>query len=417
MCLKKNIKISEPGRSTTLVNIGEILVDLSGQFDSGIAQLLIKPPKEEHEISHKDVILKVKPSSPYCICLFSNAKSHEDALNQGILLVQECLDILSMTGKEDLATRDYIDEYYVWWKDGDKKVFSYVSTFTLSISVPSQTLIVKDKNGNIIPPKNVVPNYSLAFRYFRLAQISEDMFDSFRNMYLAFELFLSSIYPKSNEKEIDWLRNSLQSSDALLQFQNIVPQSTLSSIDYIIDTIYLNARLPLFHSKSGKMIFIPTNINDRLTISNALNLLTKVVILMADKWYSCRRLGGWANLKYFEEYYDKILIDSCFVYSDNPKFTVEDTIKSKSIKKGIRFKSSFRSTFLKENRPNIYGQLDLSCIKNLGSLSALFVINSEKVLLINYPETILDIKAFDLLEVVCFLRGNNASQPRSLYPR
>lgn len=400
-----------------MANIGTIPLDLNGNLDSGIAQLLIKPPKRAHEILHHGVTFRTKPDSQYCVCLFNNAKSHEETITRGIPLVQECLDLLSMTGKEDLATRDYTDEYFVWWQESGKKVFSYVSTITLSISVGSPTLIAKDKHGNIIPQIEVPLNYSVAFRYYRLAQISDDLFDSFRNMYLAFELLLSSTYPKSKGKEIDWLRNSLKSSDLVLQLQNFIPKGNPSAVDFIIDTIYLNARLPLFHSKYGRTVIIPNNLNDRTTISKALNLLTKIVIQMADKWYSCRRMGGWANLKYFEEFYEKILTNSNFVYSDNAKYTVDDTLKSKSIRKGVIFKSLYKETFLNESRPNIYGQLDISLLKNREALFALFVINTDKVLLVSFPESNLDLKGFDNLETILFLRGNNASQPRSLFSR
>lgn len=38
--------------------------------------------------------------------------------------------------------------------------------------------------------------HHIGFRYYRLAQSTEDLYDGFRNMYLAFEVLLSSKYPK-----------------------------------------------------------------------------------------------------------------------------------------------------------------------------------------------------------------------------
>jgi hypothetical protein len=202
-------------------------------------------------------------------------------------------------------------------------------------------------------------------------------------MYLAFELLISSHYPKNNEREIDWLKQALHSSEIDLNLQTLVPKGTQSVVDYIVGDIYINARLPLFHSKSGKNYFTPNNLNDRKTVSTALNLLTHIVIRMADKWYSCHRMSGWVNLKVMEENYEKLLVNSSFVYCDDPKFTNDDTIKSKSIKNGIKYNSQFKTTFLNESVPNIEGEVNLSLIKDRLPMSAIVAINEKIVLLIN----------------------------------
>lgn len=394
---------------------GAITIEFDNKYESGLALLLIKPPKEEHSLTYQDAIFVVNPNSTYCICKFSNTKSHEEAFLKGILIIQECLDMLSMSGEVDLATRDVTKEYFVWWKEGQKKIFTYVETFTLSFSVGNPTLIFRDKDGNIIPPKTITPLYSPAFRYYRLSQISVDLFDAFRNMYLAFELLLSSQYPKKQRKEIDWLRQSLESSNIDLNLHTLVPKGTQSAVDFIIDVIYQNARLPLFHSKSGNTYFTPNNPNDRDTVSNALKLLTQIVIRMADKWYSCHRKSGWVNLKFLEENYEKLLLNSFLVYCDDPKFTDDDTVKSKSIRKGVKYNSIFKTRFLNENIPNIEGEVSLDLIKHRTPLSAIVAANEKLILLISRPERKITLKGFDILRTVFILRGSNASQPKSTF--
>lgn len=404
-------------KSAHVSNSGLITIEVVDNYDSGLALLLIKPPQKEHKLAYQDSIFEVSPDSIYCICKFSNAKSHEEAFMRGILIIQECLDLLSMRGEVDLATRDVTKEYFVWWNEDKMKIFTYVETFILSFSVGNPTITLRDKDGNIIPPVPIIPIYSPAFRYYRLSQISDDLFDAFRNMYLAFEFLLSSHYPKNSESEIDWLKRALQSSEIDLNLHNIVPKGTQSIVDFIIEKIYINARLPLFHSKSGKNVFAPNNLKDRTTVSTALNLLTKIVIQMADHWYSCRRMSGWVNLKFLEESYEKLLVNSSFVYCDDPQYTENDTVKSKSIKKGIKYLTHFKTTFLNEDVPNIEGEVSLSLLEHRLPLSAIVAINEEKTLLISKPERKLKIKGFDSFRTIFILRGNNASQPRSSYSR
>src|SRR5262249_18269 len=146
----------------------------------------------------------------------------------GSELLQDGLDMWPIFGRADLATRDAPDEYFAWWRDGGKSVIAVVDTGTFSFHVPPISIEVRDVRGQIVPPTPVTPQHHLAFRFYRLSQVSDDLFDAFRNMYLAVELLLSAKYPKGVEHEIDWLRASL---------------------------VYLNARLPLFHAKDGRIIF------------------------------------------------------------------------------------------------------------------------------------------------------------------
>ena len=187
-----------------------------------------------------------------------------------------------MTGQEDLATRDYIDEYITWWSENGENWISFISTETLTFSMGEVTAIIRDKDGKIVPQTPSIPNYYLAFRFYRLAQVSDDLFDSYRNMYLAFESFLSLVFPKGNGREIDWIRNSLKQSKTILHLQNLVPSGIPSCIDYIIDTIYEKARLPLFHAKNGKTRLIPAKLNDRKTVAKALKLLTESALDLMD---------------------------------------------------------------------------------------------------------------------------------------
>ncbi len=153
----------------------------------------------------------------------------------------------------------------------------------MRFSVPPAKAVVRDSSGTIVEPPEAVPSHHIGFRYYRLAQTCDDLFDSFRNMYLAFELLLSSSYPKVKEQEIQWLRRALTSSDSDLRLAQLVPRGTGDPVAYVIQTVYENARLPLFHAKDGRTYFTPfVSAADRAAVENALKLLTSIVVRMAE---------------------------------------------------------------------------------------------------------------------------------------
>lgn len=401
-----------------MAKIGSISLDINGSLGYGLASLLVKPPKKNQELSHKDAILRVAPGTSYAVCILKMAKSKEEVVEIANILMQECLDLLSMTGKEDLVTRETSEEYVVWWKEKDKKIISYYSTTTISISVGNPNLQVLDSDGNIIPQLVIPPNYHHAFRFYRLAQVSDDLFDSFRNMYLALEALLSSKYPKKNkQKEIDWLISALNDSESVLHLQEIIPSGPTQFEDFFVENIYKQARLPLFHSKESENNYIPHTKYNRNTIETALSFLTKIVIKMAETWYSCRRLGGWTNLKLIEENYKVLFNDIHFVLTDDPKFTLEDKSESPSIKEGNRFPAQYNELYMDNYRPNIYGKINIASLNKRRPVLALFLLKENKTLLGCLLESSIDTEGFDFFETFQFLKGNNASQPKYLFSR
>lgn len=398
--------------------IGSITFDLSDGLDSGIALLLIKPPEQELTIKYRDCVLLASPSTPHVVCRFGGARSHEEAYSQGGLLVQEALDVLSMTGRGDLVTREAEDEYFVWWATTNERVFALVTTATFSIKVGSVSPTVKDAQGNVVPPTPVIPRHHIGFRFFRLSQASDDLYDAYRNMYLAFESLLSSRYPKTKGLEINWLRQSLTVASTDLSLAGVVPAGTPDIISHVLSIIYEGARLPLFHAKDGKAYFAPVhNASDREEVVKALTMLTHIVTRMADKWHSARRISGWVNLKIFEEQNRSLFSGASFFLSDNPEFTLQDDLNNESFKNGIRFPAAFSEIFGTNPRHNINGEIHVSSLADRGHLHTLYLINDESPLIGISPDTAVNLNGFDTFQMCVFIRGQNGSSPKYIYPR
>jgi hypothetical protein len=380
--------------------------------------LLAKPPEVEISVTYGDCHIHAAPSTPHVICRFAGATSHAEAYARGSLMLQEALDVLSMTGRVDLVTRDAEDEHLVWWNSDGRRTIALVSTATFSVKVGPVTLTVHDAQGNPVPPKPIIPKHHLGFRYYRLSQASDDLFDAYRNMYLAFESLLSSRYPKSKGQEIDWLRQSLASAASDLSLSDLAPASAPDPVDDILSIVYNGARLPLFHAKDGKAYFAPIHsAADREAVATALTMLTHIVLRMADKWFSARRISGWVNLKIFEDQNRTLFRDCRFVFSDNPAFTLQDDLSSESISNGKPFNAQFREHFGAEVKHHVFGELPVADVSGRGRLHALFLVNNESPLIGLSPDTTVDLEGFNNFQILLFIRGRNASAPKYLYPR
>lgn len=399
-------------------SIGSLTFPIDDGLDSGIAFLLLKPPEKELTLRYRDCQILAAPGTPYVICRFAGAVSLEDAFKTGSLVAQEALDILSMTGNADLVTREADDEYLAWWCSTDGQTMAVVSTLTLSVTLGHATVTVRDANGNVVPPTPVIPKHHIGFRFYRLSQISDDLYDAYRNMYLAFESMLSSQYPKTKGLEIDWLRQSLNAASADLQLSNLIPVGVADATGYLLARIYDGARLPLFHAKDGKAYFAPVQSStNREEVSAALATLTQIVIRMAGKWFSARRLGGWVNLELLAAQNERLFAGSWVVFTDNPGFTLQDGLDSESIKNGVPFPGTYREFFGAEKRPYISGQLPVSGLASRGRLHALYIVNDTTPLVGVSLDTTIDLSGLDVFEVHLFLRQRNGSAPKYMYPR
>lgn len=399
--------------------IGDLSFSFDDGFDAGIGMLLSKPPEERIDIIHNECQILASPKTPYVICRFKDVRTFEETYNQGSSIIQDALDMISMTGHGDLITRDANDEFLAWWKSSGKRIFVIVSTATFSLKVGPIRVSVKDRNGNIVPQEKIIPKHHIGFRFFRLAQVSDDLYDAYRNMYLALECLLSSKSPKERgQKEIDWLRRSLSSVSDELSLHGLLPKECDNPINNIIDTIYIGARLPLFHAKEGNDYFAPDNSrSEREKVSIALDMLTKIVIRMAEKWFSARRIIGSANLRIIEQQYSTELANTKFVFTDNPNFSLIEPISSDTIVNGVAFEAVYNNNFLGDNRHNVFGELPISKIQDRGRMQSLYLINQDATLMSFSLDATLDLQSFDALQVYLLLRSKNANVPKYLYPR
>ena len=106
----------------------------------------------------------------------------------------------------------------------------------------SATTVVTNPDGTIRQDPPRATKWHESFRYLRLSQATDDLFDAYRNAYLALESILSTITPqkskgpgKAGESEGQWLKRALTKADTMTDLRSLVPYPVEDPVNYFFD--------------------------------------------------------------------------------------------------------------------------------------------------------------------------------------
>lgn len=389
-------------------------------FDSAAAFLLTAPPEKSVVLPFDGVEIEVRPGVAYVVARFSGAKDAESAHRVGVQIAQRGLDLTSILGKADLLTEKVSEEFLVAWDALGGKTIRIHSTTTLNFSVPPATITVRDAEGRDTTQRHPTPQHHPAFRYFRLSQTSSDLHEAFRNMYLCFELLLSSkVAVQPGERERDWLRRGLEVAHAALDLGRVVGGTQSDPIEELISRIYTATRLPLFHAKSGKEVIQPQGPDEeREKVLAALQLLTRVVLEMSKAWFGARRLGGavfhgWVYQSLRKMYSSATILALPDVEALEP--AQSDLSRDKYLK-AVSLSTEMRDHPADDRAPVLLGKVDASALWD-GDLMRLEIVGPDKPLLAHTLENPLSLIGFDSLQYVDAPSVVNRNQPRMRFPQ
>lgn len=228
----------------------------------------------------------------YAIALFPKLQRGDALVAAAYQQVQQMLDVLSIEGNGNLAIPGGIDGDIVWWRHkGQVHLRVYVvATRTFSVSISGT---VHDPDGNAIPsPPLPSTSWRPAFRYFRLSQTSDDLYEAYRNMYLAFESVASSMYPKANsENEADWLKRVTRALGQ--QLGAYVRPGAVDAPGAFFQEQHKANRCALFHAKGQQHPLLPGELSNRKQVAQAYERLAGLVLQLCQQHLHVRRHSGY----------------------------------------------------------------------------------------------------------------------------
>jgi len=341
----------------------------SEHFPSGIAF----PLRGESEIdyiwesqdSHWQV--ELKKDHIYAVARSHDLLAYDNLVTSGLEQMQRRLDIIAVK-KLGILILDHpeINHIALFQRNGEI-ILRHFSVDILGVKI-SVSVEVRDKDGNIKPSDPIPePIWTWAFRYYRLSQASQDIFEAYRNLFLSFEALLNAIYPKQKEKERKWLENALSEIAAEVPLANHTPGTIEDPIDYFMETQYTNIRCRVFHAKYPDALLPHEELNptDVLVAYEALLRLWRDV---AETYFQVPRAGGVVTYQGFKFWIDGVFSRPLSLHftEDNSLPREDDTQVSPLGLTTFKFE---RSRYLGETKPGIVswqGEISLLDIhKNL----------------------------------------------------
>jgi hypothetical protein len=184
------------------------------------------------------------------------------------------------------------EDYAVWWFDGTELVMRLfaIQTSTFELSATGE---VRDKSGRLVrqPKPQLVWNES--FRYFRLAQVTDDALDAYRNLYLALECLLDEHAPhKRGEPEGAWLRRALAPIHAAINLSRFAPSVTSDPVAAIVRDLYSTTRTSVFHAKIGRDHVLPGNRGGVRQVRQRIERLAGLYLALVEHLLGMRRAAS-----------------------------------------------------------------------------------------------------------------------------
>lgn len=221
------------------------------------------------------------PASRQIRVLLPDRPSWDQVASDAHEAAQQGLDLLAIQG-HGIGTLHHGHEGHVLWARRNESVTLRISVLErIGIRV-SGTGQVIDSEGRERRSTSPLPRWSPALRYFRLSQAADDVFDAYRNVFLALEALLSELPVRRDGGERKWIRNALMfvlQADQL-DLANYVPASSANAVDAFLHHHYEARRCAMFHAKTWRGALLPGS-DERIFVVEALESLSRLVIDLA----------------------------------------------------------------------------------------------------------------------------------------
>jgi hypothetical protein len=352
--------------------------------------------------------IEVRAGSEIVVARGDGGSTYEEARDDALAAANKGLDFLCLRGAP-MAIRHAGTEHIAWWSEDSESVIRL-------LSVPTQTLHVGEvtvTGGTPIVPLS--PEWHESARYFRLSQLTDDLFDSFRNVYLALESILDHIAPQRTtpplEREGVWFRRALTEAGRLVNLAGHAPRSAADPVEALYDELYLSTRNLVFHAKATRAYLLPHSSPERRAVEETARRAAYLYIALAEKVIHLRPPGsGWFAAGW------RMLVDGfasrlgIVVTNDPAPFSADDTAINPSGGDVVELSVSRTSEYDRPFEHAFLGVGEGAEIARLGQVTRVCSTIDGEPHTAGIPEGAFQISNVDRFEALVVLRARNARE-------
>jgi hypothetical protein len=224
----------------------------------------------------------------------SGCDNYTQAVTSAIDVAHQALDLFSARGRADLTTDNTENFHIALWNESGASVLRVVAITLLRASVGSVEVVVRNAAGAIVPQPAPVEVWHQSMRFYRLSQLSEDLFDSLRSLWLAVENLLDSVEPQApGEREGQWLKRALQAAGAMVNLNRYLPAgSAKQPHNQAYEYFYDQLRVSIFHAKGSRGPQLPQDVTGMADLAERHERLTRFYLDLLDEVTKVRRASG-----------------------------------------------------------------------------------------------------------------------------
>jgi hypothetical protein len=232
-------------------------------------------PVDDHRI-------RVVGNQAVFVSLLTGSFGAEKTMDACLELAQRALDLEAAHGEFPLSLRRADEQHMFWWRDSSQIMLRIVITRPLLASARASGGHVR-RYLDSTTGTGLLPVWGPGLRFFRLFQLSTDIFDAYRNAFLALEALLDvAIPPGAPPGEYKWLKYALTHVPPKYGVDlqhHLVGAAGPDPVTQFLDEQYHASRCALFHAKSTKGdVLLPGAADDRRDVSAALGPLVRVLL-------------------------------------------------------------------------------------------------------------------------------------------
>jgi hypothetical protein len=226
-----------------------------------------------------------------------SAADHESVLFQGPELANRALDILAMADVATMALADVWSCHVAWWPAPQASVIRIWCSAALTLKIEASAVVHGPDGAVRSPETGTTPQWHESMRYLRMSETSDDLFDAFRNVYLALESLLNRLQPRTpGEGEGPWLRRALTWVHATAGLEAYLPGPAGDPVLAIYDELWKEVRNSVFHAKDPLTSFLPQDLARRAQVAGAKDRYVQLYLDLAYREFGSRFPAGGVRL-------------------------------------------------------------------------------------------------------------------------
>ena len=216
---------------------------------------------------------------------------------QGPELANRALDLLAMGGVATLALADVWSCHVACWPASEGTVVRIWSSAALTMKVQAAA-VVRGPDGAVRSAgTGINPQWHASMRYLRMSEITDDLFDAFRNVYLALESLLNRLQPRTpGEREGPWLRRALTWVHETAGLETYLAAPADDPVQATYDELWTEVRNSVFHAKDPLRSFLPQDLARRAQVADAKDRYVRLYLDLAYRESGSRFPAGGVRI-------------------------------------------------------------------------------------------------------------------------